>query len=136
MAKVPVRIALALCAAAIAIGMAVQLRAHDLFADAIAVATAPHPSTAQVDRALADLRKVSDVHPGGDAFLAAAGLSFRTRRFAAAAEAARRATERDPENFAAWLTLGIARRAVGDEPGARSSFARAHMLNPLYATPR
>ena len=97
MAKVPVRIALALCAAAIAIGMAVQLRAHDLFADAVAVATAPHPSTAQVDRALADLRKVSDVHPGGDAFLAAAGLNFRTRRFAAAAEAARRATENVPK---------------------------------------
>jgi Flp pilus assembly protein TadD len=136
MAKVPVRIALALCAAAIAIGMAVQLRAHDLFADAVATAKAPHPSTAEVDRALDDLRKVADVHPGGDAFLAAAGLSFRARRFAAAAQAARRATEREPDNFVAWVTLGVARRAVGDEPGARSAFARAHTLNPLYATPR
>jgi Flp pilus assembly protein TadD len=136
MAKVPVRIALALCAAAIAIGMAVQLRAHDLFADAVATSKAPHPSTAQVDRALADLRKVSDVHPGGDAFLAAAGLNFRKRRLAAAAQAARRATERDPDNFAAWVTLGLARRAVRDEAGARFAFARAHTLNPLYPTPR
>jgi Flp pilus assembly protein TadD len=136
MAKVPVRIGLALCAAAIAIGMAVQLRAHDLFAAAVATSTAPHPSAAEVARALGDLRKVSDVQPGGTAFLAAAGLNFRTRHFAAAARAARRAAKRDPENFAAWVTLGVAQRAIGDEPGARAAFARAHTLNPLYSTPR
>jgi Flp pilus assembly protein TadD len=107
-----------------------------MFADAVATAKAPHPSAAQVDRALGDLREVSNVHPGGDAFLAAAGLNFRARRFAAAVQAAGRATDRDPDNFVAWVTLGVALRATGDQSGARSAFAKAHTLNPLYPTPR
>ena len=42
----------------------------------------------------------------------------------------REATERAPENWAAWVVLAQASRAVGDRAVSRSAFERAARLNP------
>jgi predicted Zn-dependent protease len=135
MAEVAARIVVAAFALALAAGLAVELHAHDVFADAQAVAKQPQPTRAAIDHALHDAGRVSKLEPGGGAFLLAAGLNLRAQRPAAAARSAERATKRDPQNFAAWLTLGVARQSAGDNPGAKAAYARVRALNPLYGTP-
>lgn len=136
MAAVAVRIALALTALAVALVLAVELRAHDLLANAAETAAQPNPSQAVVDKRLDDLKKVDDLRPGSQAALAAAALDLRTNRRPAAVGAARRASRSEPKNFSAWVTLAVALGNVGDKAGRDAAFARAHELNPLYPIPR
>jgi Flp pilus assembly protein TadD len=136
MAAVAARIALALSALAVTIALAVELRAHDLLENAVETAALPKPTQAQVDQRLSDLKKVDDLRPGSQGALAAATLDLRTSRFPAAIDAARRATEREPKNFAAWVTLAVARGNAGDKAGRDAAFAKAHALNPRYPIPR
>jgi Flp pilus assembly protein TadD len=136
MAEVIGRIALAVVSLAVVAALAVQLRAHDLLANAAAVAVEPHPSRAAVDQQLHDMNTVSDLRPGSQGFLAAAALDLRTRRYEAASTAALAATKREPRNFSAWVTLAVARADVGDKTGSQLAYAKAHLLNPLYPTPR
>jgi Flp pilus assembly protein TadD len=136
MAEVLVRIATALTALVIAAALGVELRAQDLLANAKQVLVQPHPTAADVDQQLHDLKTVRDLRPGSQADLAAAGLEFRLGRYRAAAEAAKRATKREPDNFSAWTTLAVALGATGDKAGARVAGARAHTLNPFYSPTR
>lgn len=136
MAEVIGRIALAVVSLAVVAALAVQLRAHDLLANAAAVAVEPHPSRAAVDQQLQDMKTVSDLRPGSQGFLAAAALDLRTRGYEAASSAALAATKREPRNFSAWVTLAVARADVGDKTGSQLAYAKAHLLNPLYPTPR
>jgi predicted Zn-dependent protease len=136
MAEVIVRIGIAVVALAIVAGLAVQLRAHDLLANAADVATQPHPSRADVDRQLKDMKTVSDLRPGSQGQLAAAALELRTGRYAAASRAALAATRREPRNFSAWVTLAVAEAQSGNKAGSQLAYARAHLLNPLYPIPR
>ena len=136
MSKVLVRIATAAGAALIAVALGVQLHAHGLLSSAGKAAGAPAPTAAELDKTLADLRRVSDLRPGTQALLLATGVEFKAKRYAAAVRSAQHATRREPDNFSTWLTLGIARRTAGDQAGARAAFARAHVLNPLYPIPR
>lgn len=127
---------MAVLALAVAAALVVQLRAHDMLQNATDVLGQPQPAPAVVDARLKDLKTVGDLRPGGAAAFAAASLDLHTRRYAAAARAAADATRRDPKNFAAWITRGIALNLTGDHAGAQSSFQRAHALNPLYPIPR
>jgi predicted Zn-dependent protease len=136
MSDVPGRIAIALAAALVAAALAVELRAHDLLAHASHRATAPKLTPAKVDATLHDLKRVTDLRPGSQALLLAAGLDMRTRRYQDAERLAAHATRREPDNFATWVTLGVARSAAGDATGAKAAYARAHVLNPLYPVPR
>jgi predicted Zn-dependent protease len=136
MAEVLVRIATALAALVIAAALGVELRAQDMLANAKHVLEQPRPTASEVDKQLEDLKIVRDLRPGSQADLAAAGLYFRLGRYGAAAEAARRATKREPDNFSAWTTLAVALGATGDKAGARVANARAHALNPFYAATR
>jgi hypothetical protein len=136
MSDVLARIAGALAAVVVAGAMAIELHAHDQTARIAKDARAAKLSPAQLREDLADLDDVSKVVPGSAPFMAAAALNNRARRFADASRAAKRATEREPDNFSTWITYGLVRRAVGDERTARDAFARAHELNPLYPTPR
>jgi Flp pilus assembly protein TadD len=136
MAEVIVRVAGALLALAVVAALVVQLHAHNLLANAAEVATQAHPKPAEVKRQVEDLKTVDDLRPGSQGALAAAALDLRTGRYAAAVAAAARATDREPKNFSAWVTLAVARGGAGDAAGRRAAFAKAHELNPLYPIPR
>lgn len=136
MAEVLARIAVALVAVAGLVVSAYELVTHDVIANAAHVAAQPTPAAPQVDAALRDLKRVEDFHPGAQVFMAQAALNLRSRRYAAAERAAQRASELEPKNFSAWVTLAVARARTGDRAGERGAFARAHQLNPLYPIPR
>jgi Flp pilus assembly protein TadD len=136
MAEVIARIAMAVVAIVVAAALAVELRAHDLLANAGEVASQAHPKQTDVDAQLDDLTFLDDVRPGSQGALAAAALNLRMGRYAAAVRAATRATRREPDNFSAWITLAVARGGAGDAVGRRVAFAKAHALNPRYPIPR
>jgi hypothetical protein len=136
MAEVIARIALAVGALAVVAALAYQLYAHDVLANAGEVATQQHPGPFDVDKQLGDLKAVDDLRPGSQGALAASALDLRLGRYRDAVRAATRATEREPDNFSAWVTLAVARGGAGDRVGRRAAFARAHALNPLYPIPR
>jgi Flp pilus assembly protein TadD len=136
MAEVIARIATAVIALVLVAGFAIELHAHDELASAAKVAVQAHPARITVDKQLDAMKSIEKLRPGSDPFLAAAALDFRVRRFAEAARQARRATEREPKNFSAWVTLAVARAQVGDTAGARAAYAKAHVLNPFYPIPR
>ena len=127
---------MAVVALAVVAALAVELRAHDVLANASEVAAQPHPTRADVDAQLDDLKILDDVRPGSQGALAAAALNLRMGRYDAAVRAATRATKREPENFSAWVTLAVARQGAGDKAGRRAAFAKAHALNPRYPIPR
>lgn len=54
-------------------------------------------------------------------------------RTGAAVRAAREATDRGPENWAAWLALGHVERVAGNHAAAATAMARARHLNPLLS---
>ena len=136
MAEVAGRIALALLALVVCVGMAVELRAHDLLENAGHVAAGAHPKPGDVDRALRDAKKVSDLRPGSQGLMAAAALDLRTARYRAATQAAQAATRREPDNFSTWVTLAVAAAGAGNTTGSQLAYAKAHLLNPLYPIPR
>jgi predicted Zn-dependent protease len=136
MAEVLARIAVAVLALAVVAALAVELVTHDILANAAGVAAQPHPTAKAVDAQLRDLKRVEKYRPGAGPFLAAAALELRTARDRSALRSARRAAEREPENFSAWVTLAVASERVGDRGQATVAYARAHALNPLYPIPR
>jgi hypothetical protein len=136
MPEVIVRIATAVGALVLVAAFAIELHAHDELTTAGKVVVLPHPAPAAIDKQLDAMRSIQKLRPGSEPFLAAAALDFRVRRFAGAARQARRATEREPKNFSAWVTLAVARAQTGDAAGARAAYAKAHVLNPFYPIPR
>jgi Flp pilus assembly protein TadD len=136
MAGMLVRIGMALLALVVTAALVVELRAHDMLENTKDIVVQRHPSAAAVDSHLKDLDRVADLRPGGSAAIAAASLNLRTGRYAAAVRSASRATQRDPKNFSAWVTLGLALGGTGDRAGAGRAYQRAHVLNPLYPIPR
>lgn len=136
MAEVLARIAVAVVALTVVVALAFELVTHDILANAAGVAAQPRPSAKEVDAQLRDLKRVEKYRPGAQAFLADATLELRTGRDRAALRSARRATQREPENFSAWVTLAVASGRVGDRATQGAAYARAHALNPLYPIPR
>jgi hypothetical protein len=126
-------------ATVIAVGMAVQLHAHELLGDSLAQVRreiGAKPDPAQHRKALDDALDVSRLQPGTGALFVAIGLESRVPRTAEAERFALRATRREPRNFSTWVTLGVIRQGRGDDGGAKAAFATAQRLNPLYRTPR
>jgi Flp pilus assembly protein TadD len=136
MPDVLVRIVGALGALIVAAALGGVLYTHDILAPAREQSLGPHVAAADADGTLADLKRVSDLRPGSEAFVTTATLDLRVRRYRAGAAAAEQALRREPQNFSAWVLLGVARRAAGDEAAAQRAFVHAHRLNPFYAVPR
>jgi Flp pilus assembly protein TadD len=82
------------------------------------------------------MHTVNKVRPGSQGSMAAAALDLRLARYEDAVREATRATDREPDNFSAWVTLAVAQGGAGDKAGQRASYAHAHELNPLYPIPR
>jgi hypothetical protein len=131
----PVRLALALGALALAAFMGLQLSAEKRLKDS--------RDTVNQVRKLADPRReeairtlldVAEVQPGTEALLLASTSRSSRGEDRPGAALARRAVDREPDNFAAWLTLGIALKDF-DRPAALHALERARRLNPRYRIP-
>jgi hypothetical protein len=129
------RVPLAVLALAIAVFMAVQLSAERRLKDNrdTVIEGLPRGDQGRED-AIRELVDVAGVQPGTDALLAASGARSSGGEFRRGAALARRAVEREPDNFGAWLTLAIALREI-DRPAALDALERAHRLNPRYRLP-
>jgi O-Antigen ligase len=111
----------------------------------LTVATLAYLSTAAVTRgeteaakstqnALADLDEASRLNPfATEPLLVRATILQLDGRSRAALAAADKATERAPQNWAAWLVLARARQSIGDRVGTRSALNRVATLNPRAA---
>ena len=127
------RALLALAALAIAAVLTVQLVAERRLKSATETLAA-NPTPAQRADALDQLDSVADLQPGTEALLAAAAARASAGQGGRAERLARRATAREPRNFAAWVTLALALRHTSPA-GARRALDRAGELNPLYPRP-
>jgi hypothetical protein len=80
---------------------------------------------------LAELDDASRLNPFAAEPLLVRSLVLKTeRRRQPALASALEATERAPENWAAWVVLADARRLTGDRTGSKAAIDRAAMLNP------
>jgi hypothetical protein len=123
-----VRALLASCCAAIAVLLAVQLRAQDRCdAAAHAVFLAPARATAST---IARVRGCHDAQ----ALASAAVALERAGRHDAALALARTAVAREPRGFADWVGLAFVERA-SDPAAAARAVARAKALNPRWPGP-
>jgi hypothetical protein len=96
-----------------------------------AVARGETDSATSTKDALAELEDASRLNPfATEPLLLRSTILQLERKPRAALDAASEATERGPQNWAAWLVLGEARRSVGDRAGSRAAFDRAESLNP------
>jgi cytochrome c-type biogenesis protein CcmH/NrfG len=131
----PVRIALAVGALAVAAFMGLQLSAEKRLKDSRdTVNDVLKRGDPRREDAIRTLLDVADVQPGSEALLLASTARSSRGENRPGAALARRAVSREPDNFAAWLTLGFALRDV-DRPAALRALERAHRLNPRYRLP-
>jgi tetratricopeptide (TPR) repeat protein len=129
------RVPLAVLALAIAAFTAVQLRAeHRLKDGRDTVNDVLQRGDPRREDAIRELLDVAEVQPGTEALLLASTARSSRGEFRRGAALARRAVEREPDNFAAWLTLGFALKDI-DRPAALNALERAHRLNPRYRLP-
>jgi Flp pilus assembly protein TadD len=132
---VATRIALAICALAVASALGYELWAFNEIRNTAELTARQHPDGRDVSLQVAAMHTVNRVRPGSQGSLAAAALELRTGRLRDAIRDSARATRREPDNFSAWVTLAVAQGGAGDRAGERTSYARAHELNPLYPIP-
>jgi tetratricopeptide (TPR) repeat protein len=130
-----VRLALAALALGVAAFMAFQLSAEHRLKDARdTVNDVLQRGDPRRDEAIRDLLDVAGAQPGTEALLLASTARSSRGEFRQGAALARRAVDREPDNFVAWLTLAFALRDV-DRPAALDALERAHRLNPRYRIP-
>jgi hypothetical protein len=132
----PLRLLLALVALGIAAFMGLQLSAEKRLKDSRdTVNEVRQRGDPRREEAIRTLLDVADVQPGTEALLLASTARSSREEDRAGAALARRAVDREPDNFAAWITLGIALKDI-DRPAALDALERARRLNPRYRIPR
>ena len=130
-----VRVPLALLALAIAVFMGVQLNAERRLKESRDTVIEGLPrGDERREAAIRELEDVAGVQPGTEALLGASGARSSAGEVRRGAALARRAVEREPDNFGAWLTLAIALKDT-DRAAASDALERAHRLNPRYRLP-
>jgi Flp pilus assembly protein TadD len=135
MLPLPVRLVLALGALAVAGFMGLQLSAEKRLKDSRdTVIEVLERGDSRREDAIRTLVDVADVQPGTEALLLASGARSSRGEDRSGVALARRAVEREPDNFFTWLTLGFALKNL-DRPAALRALERAHSLNPRYRLP-
>jgi cytochrome c-type biogenesis protein CcmH/NrfG len=130
-----IRIPLAVIALGVAAFMAFQLSAErSLKESRDTVNEVLRQGDPRREQAVRDLLDVAGAQPGTEALLLASTARSSRGEFRRGAALARRAVDREPDNFVAWLTLAFALRDV-DRPAALDALERAHRLNPRYRIP-
>ena len=79
------------------------------------------------------LYQVAALNAGSRQYLQDGAAALREKRFADAAQAFRKAVEREPGSSAAWLNQGVALEGLGDAAGAERSYRKAIELEPALA---
>jgi tetratricopeptide (TPR) repeat protein len=131
----PMRLALAALALTFSAFLFVQLAAEKRLKDSRDVVyEVLERGDPRREQAIADLRDVADVQPGTEALLLASQARSSRGEDAAGVALARRAVDREPEGFQAWLTLAVALKDVNRREALRA-LERASELNPRYRTP-
>jgi hypothetical protein len=131
----PARLVLALGALAIAAFMGLQLSAEKRLKDSRdTVNEVRQRGDPGRENAIRTLLGVADVQPGTEALLLASTSRTSRGEDRSGVALARRAVDREPDNFAAWVTLGIALKDV-DRPAALDALERARRLNPRFRLP-
>jgi cytochrome c-type biogenesis protein CcmH/NrfG len=132
----PLRVLLAVVALGIAAFMGLQLSAEKRLKDSRdTVNEVRQRGDPRREEAIRTLLDVADVQPGTEALLLASTARSSREEDRAGAALARRAVNREPGNFAAWITLGFALKDI-DRPAALDALERARRLNPRYRIPR
>jgi cytochrome c-type biogenesis protein CcmH/NrfG len=135
MIPLPLRLVLAVGALAVAALMGLQLSAEKRLKDGRdTVNEVLKRGDPRREDAIRTLLDVADVQPGTEALLLASTARSSRQEDRAGAALARRAVDREPDNFAAWLTLGVALREI-DRLAALDALERAGRLNPRYRIP-
>jgi len=135
MIPLAVRIVLALVALAIAGFMGLQLSAEKRLKDSRDTVNAVlERGDRRREEAIRTLVDVSQVQPGTEALLLASQSRSSRQQDREGAGLARRAVNREPDNFAAWVTLAVALKDI-DRPAALDALERAGRLNPRYRLP-
>jgi len=129
------RFLLAALALAVSAFLFLQLSAEQRLADARdAVYDTVLSGGPRREDAIAQLRAVADLQPGTEALLLASQARTIDGELERGVRLARRAVDREPESFTAWVALAIALRDV-DRREADSAMRRARELNPRSRTP-
>ena len=135
MIPLPVRVVLAVGALALAAFLGLQLSAEKRLKDSRdTVNEVLKRGDPRREEAIRTLLDVADVQPGTEALLLASTSRSSRGQDRAGAALAQRAVDREPDNFAAWLTLAIALKDI-DRPAALDALERARRLNPRYRVP-
>jgi hypothetical protein len=135
MIPLPLRLLLAVGALGLAAFMGLQLSAEKRLKDSRdTVNEVLERGDPRREDAIRRLLDVADVQPGTEALLLASTARSSRQEDRAGAALARRAVDREPDNFAAWLTLGFALKDI-DRPAALDALERARRLNPRYRIP-
>src|SRR5918994_6512102 len=128
----PMRLALAALALTFSAFLFVQLAAEKRLKDSRdGVYEVLERGAPRREQAIADLRDVADVQPGTEALLLASQARSSRGEDAAGVALARRAVDREPEGFQAWLTLAVALKDVNRREALRA-LERGSELNPRY----
>jgi cytochrome c-type biogenesis protein CcmH/NrfG len=131
----PLRLLLALLALGIAAFMGLQLSAEKRLKDSRdTVNEVRQRGDPRREEAIRTLLDVADVQPGTEALLLASQSRSSRQQDREGVALARRAVDREPDNFAAWVTLAVALRDT-DRPAALDALERARRLNPRYRLP-
>ncbi|HMJ97573.1 MAG TPA: hypothetical protein VK486_17125 [Thermoleophilaceae bacterium] len=131
----PLRLVLAVGALALAGFMGLQLSAEKRLKDSRdTVNEVLKRGDPRREDAIRTLLDVADVQPGTEALLLASTSRTSRGEDRAGTALARRAVDREPDNFAAWVTLAIALKDI-DRPAALDALERARRLNPRYRIP-
>jgi hypothetical protein len=131
----PVRLALAVLAVAVAGFMGLQLSAERRLKESRDTVTEVlERGDPRREDAIGRLLGVADVQPGTEALLLASQSRSSRGEARRGVALAQRAVDREPDNFLAWLTLGFAQKDV-NRPEALRALERARRLNPRYRMP-
>ena len=125
--RLPLRFTAALAALAAIVAIAIPLASTSLLRSSEADAR-----SGDLSAALEAARSAQNVQPGAASPRLQQALVLEAeRQFAAAAEAARAATEREPTNWQTWLVLSRTEAEAGQAAAAVRDYRKAKSLNPL-----
>jgi hypothetical protein len=131
----PLRLLLALVALGIAAFMGLQVSAEKRLKDSRdTVNEVRQRGDPRREEAIRTLLDVADVQPGTEALLLASQSRSSRQQDREGVALARRAVDREPDNFAAWVTLAVALKDT-DRRAALDALERARRLNPRYRLP-
>lgn len=90
-----------------------------------------HARRGEIDLARAEFARAREIDPSlFAAFMNEGSLALDARLYAEALGLFTRAVEIRPADYDAWISVGVARRGMGDSAGARAAYEHAQSMDP------